>query len=163
MSRLVPADLVIHSEYRGDLDADGDDDLLVVLANADASRRKSDLRTLMIFQRDSQGKLEKSVQNDRAIPCESCGGMMGDPLQGVKSTADGFLLRFEGGSRELWSEEYRFSYSDDAGTWLLREFESAAFDKFTEAPGSSVVGPDEFGRVPIEKFDPTDFKGYATP
>jgi len=162
-SHFVPEYFSVHSDHRGDLDADGDEDLLVVLTSTDVSRRKDDTRTLMVFQRNSRGKLEKSVHNPSAILCESCGGMMGDPLQGIYITSDGFLLRFEGGSRELWSREYQFVYSAPANTWLLNEFRSAAFDKFTEASDNSLLTPKEFGLVPIERFDPTEISEISLP
>lgn len=162
VSHLVPEDLIVQSEYRGDLDADSDEDLLLVLASAEVNERKSESRTLMVFQRNPMGKLEEAVQNRYAILCESCGGMMGDPFQGIDITPDGFLLRFEGGSRELWSREYRFAYTAATNTWLLKEFRSAAFDKITEASGSSLLTPKEFGSITIERFDPAEIDELAS-
>lgn len=157
-SHFVPEYFSVHSDHRGDLDADGDEDLLVVLTSTDVSRRKDDTRTLMVFQRNSRGKLEKSVHNPSAILCESCGGMMGDPLQGIYITSDGFLLRFEGGSRELWSREYHFVYSAAVSTWLLEEFTSAAFDKISEASGSSRLTSGILGPITIEEFNPGELR-----
>jgi hypothetical protein len=113
----------------------------------------------MVLRQDPQGKLEKAVQNPSAILCQSCGGMMGDPLQGIKISAGEFSLRFEGGSRELWSREYRFVYSVQAQTWLLSEFESGALDKAKEESGSSRLTPKDFGSIPIERFNPAELSG----
>jgi len=159
LSQLVPSHLIVHSEHRGDLDGDGDEDLLLVLTMQGGPELSFEPRTLMVLRQNPQGKLEKAVQNPSAILCQSCGGMMGEPLQGIKISAGEFSLRFEGGSRELWSREYRFVYSVQAQTWLLSEFESGALDKATEESGSNRLTPKDFGSIPIERFNPAELSG----
>src|SRR3546814_17138735 len=73
----------------------------------------------MILRGAADGSFEQVVGNPDAILCQSCGGMMGDPLSEVEVHPGGFVLAFEGGSRELWSRTYGFAYSQAKDGWYL--------------------------------------------
>lgn len=162
-SQLVPEHFIVQSEQHGDLDADGDEDVLLVLQDTRGDEARFRSRALQIFLRADDGNLEETVMNPHAILCSSCGGMLGEPLQGIEIAAGKFSLRFEGGSREVWSREYRFVYVSQARTWLLNEFESVAHDRITEESGSSRLTPKDFGAITIERFDPLELSGYSFP
>ena len=157
VSALIPGSSSIRLQERGDLDFDGDTDVLVVLERVGDAPARSQPRALLIFQRTESGALEMAAMSPKAILCQTCGGAMGDPLQGIDPMPGGFRLGFEGGSRELWQREYKFSYSTDARTWVLDAISTKVLDRLdgtieqhhTEAPALKPM--------PIEEFDPREF------
>src|SRR3546814_1782976 len=83
----------------------------------------------MILRGAADGSFEQVVSNPDAILCPSCGGMMGDPLSEVEVHPGGFVLAFEGGSRELWSRTYGFAYSQARDGWYLERVDMKVLDR----------------------------------
>jgi hypothetical protein len=145
----------------GDADGDGDVDVLLVVDRAPG--RASSPRALLILRRDPDGSLAEALDSPKAILCRACGGMMGDPLQGVSVESGKLTLRFEGGSRELWSSEYRFAYVPARGQWRLMQIAHQGLDRITQASAErrQTIFPAE--NVPLDLFDPADYPADAIP
>lgn len=160
LSRFVPPGATLRMSARDDLDGDGDEDALIAVEHGGVEA--SDIpRALYLLRRDTDGVLQLAVDSPKAIPCRTCGGMMGDPLQSIRTGRGRFTLRFEGGSRELWSSEYSFEYVPDRDGWRLA---GIAFGSFDRADGKSAQrsrGPADLGDVPLAAFDPDDFPADA--
>ncbi len=161
LSPLLPAGVVLDLAARGDLDADGDDDALLVYAPASANDDAS--RTLQVLLRDTDGRLRVSATGPKAILCRRCGGMMGDPLQAIRIGRGEFTLRFEGGSRELWSSEFRFEAARASGDWRLAGIAFGGFDRIDGKSAEQRQEPADFGDVPLETFDPQAFPADVLP
>ena len=151
ISTFVPDDAVVLIERRGDLDSDGDIDVLLALENKSAD--ESAPRSLVLLRRAGSGALEKAVDNPDAILCRSCGGTMGDPLTDISVNTGQFSLRFEGGSRELWTREYRFAYSSKADDWLLEGVISSTLDRINGDQRQSKAKSSDIDPVSIKAFD----------
>ena len=151
IARFVSSGAMVRMEKRGDLDGDGDLDVLLVLQKKAAA--ESAPRTLMILRGAADGSFEKVVENPNAILCRSCGGMMGDPLSDARIQADGFVLVFEGGSRELWSRTYSFAYSKTDDDWNLERIDMKVLDRIDDRKEESHATREQIGAVSIEDFD----------
>ncbi len=151
ISAFVPENAEVRMDRQGDLDADGDIDVLLVLENRTAD--ESSPRPLVLLRRGPNGILEKAVENPDAILCRSCGGTMGDPLADVSVKTGEFSLRFEGGSRELWSREYRFVYSSKADDWLLESVVRSTLDRINGQQQQSKATRNDIDLVSIRTFD----------
>jgi hypothetical protein len=160
VSAFLPAGATLVASAEGDLDADGDNDVLMVYAPA--PNKEDAPRTLRVLLRDSKGVLLTAATNPNAILCRRCGGMMGDPLQPIRIGSGGFTLRFEGGSRELWFTEFRFEVAK-AGGWRLAKVEDVAVDRMDGARARKLRTPKDFGEVALEAFDVADFPAGALP
>jgi hypothetical protein len=145
---------------RGDIDGDGDDDALIVYAPNLATGNNP--RTLMLL-RNTDGVLSKSVVSQNAILCRNCGRMMGDPLEQIRADRGEFTLRFEGGSRELWSSEYKFRYARDCGIWKLNEIVFNGFDRADGKSAEKRKGQADFVDVSVQEFDASSFTADALP
>jgi hypothetical protein len=150
-SEFIPESSTLFLSARGDIDADGDDDVLIVYAPNLATDTTP--RALMLLLRNADGILIKSVVNPNAILCRNCGGMMGDPLQQIRVGRGEFTLRFEGGSRELWSSEYQFKYMKDRGIWMLAEAVFSGLDRAYSKVAQKRQNQKDFGDISIEAFD----------
>jgi hypothetical protein len=81
----------------------------------------------------------------------------------VRAGRDEFTLRFEGGSRELWSSEYRFAYARDRETWRLAGIVHGGFDRNDGKGAERRLTTADFGDVSLESFDPEDYPAAALP
>lgn len=159
---LLPKGAQIRLSARGDLDADGDGDALLVLEDGCAG--SADVpRTLRLLLRDADGRLQVAVDGPRAIPCRRCCGMAGDPLQGIRIESGGFVLRVEGGSRALWSSEFRFAYTDGAAAWKLQSAVHAGFDRANGEQAEYALAPEDIGDVALADFVASALLAGASP
>ena len=145
----------------GDADGDGDTDVLVVI---DQERDQADHpRGLLIFLRGSDGSLTEALESPEAILCSTCGGMMGDPLQGLIVEKGELTLLFEGGSRELWSSEYSFAYVPEHKRWRLVRISHYGLDRLegTFAERKQTLPSAEI--VHLERFNPADYPADPIP
>lgn len=162
LARFAPAGTVLRASARGDLDGDGDEDALIVVEREGADAATSP-RGLLLLRRDAAGALHEAATGPDAILCRRCGGTMGDPLQGVRAGRGEFTLRFEGGSRELWSSEFRFAYARDGETWRLAGITHGGFDRSDGKAAERRLTAADFGDVPLASFDPQDYPADALP
>lgn len=147
----------------GDIDGDGDQDAVIVLdgGEGDAARQP---RTLLLLRRDADGRLQRAIESPRAISCRRCGGMMGDPLQGIRMAPGVLTLRFEGGSRELWSSEFQFTPAPGRDAWRLTGVTHHSFDRGEGGKGTErTLGAEEIGEVSLASFDASQFPADAMP
>jgi len=155
LSAFLPPGATVRLSARGDVDDDGDSDVLIVLQNVVGNEPEFKPRKMIVLSRNSAGYLEKTAENASAILCQRCGAFMSDDsLEGVRVEKNGFSLRFEGLSRVMWSKEYRFKYSSLAKTWYLYEINGGVTDRADGRSCVTQLGSKEFGSVPFAQFDP---------
>ncbi len=162
LSRFLPAGATLRMSARGDLDGDGDEDALIAVESS-GTGASSAPRSLYLLRRAPDGALKPAVESSNAILCRTCGGMMGDPLQAIRIERGAFTLRFEGGSRELWSSEYRFEYTPDRDDWRLASITFGGFDRADGRNAERTQRPADFGDVPLADFDPQNHPADALP
>ena len=136
-STLIPADQKLIKTVSGDLNGDGKQDLLLVSDEKNPAITDTEgkaKRTLWIFiADDSANGFTLASSNNKIIPCEECGGLLGDPFQELKITKPGeFKLHIAGGSRERWALEYFFSFDSNAKKWFLNQLTVDAYDTIAE-------------------------------
>lgn len=154
--------MTIRAVAQGDLDGDGDEDALIVIEH-DAGHAASAPRGLLLLRRGVDGDMHEVLESPEAILCQKCGGMTGDPLQGIHIGNGEFTLRFEGGSRELWSSEYRFEYVRDRDFWLLTGVVHGGLDRADGRSTQRRLAASDFGEVSLKSFHPDDYPADALP
>ncbi|GAB3380220.1 hypothetical protein [Lysobacter fragariae] len=153
LSAFTGDDFDVRMWRSADLDGDGDADVIAVLSERGAAG-SGGARTLLLLRRSPDGHLERVVENRDAILPESRGGMLGDPLRDLIADKNGFVLVFEGGSREMWSRRYSFDYVPSANTWMLREFNSSVLDRQEGTTEQKRFDARDFGEISISQFAP---------
>ena len=150
-----------------DLNGDGHQDFVLVLETQKAGPSDPDIeerqRPLLILVRQAGRDLKEVKRNDRIVYCSTCGGMMGDPFQGVEAGPKTFTVSHYGGSAWRWSVDYKFNYSRRDNTWQLVRVEETSFhasdpDKVEEAVSTP---PEHYGKIDIADFDPENWKGQG--
>ena len=150
-----------------DLNRDGREDAILVLerqkAKADDPEIEDGQRPLLVLVRQADGSLREAARNAKVVYCRTCGGVMGDPFQGVVAGPGTFTVSLAGGSSWRWGVEYRFAYSRRDDQWQLVRVEETSFHASEAAEGKPTVStpPKHFGKIDLASFDPENWKNQG--
>ena len=161
LSAFLPPGTSLRLAERGDIDGDGDQDAVIVLETGDGDAARQP-RPLLLLHRDADGRLQRAIESPRAISCRRCGGMIGDPLQGIRIAPGALTLRFEGGSREMWSSEFEFTPAPGGDAWQLVGVTHRGFDRADGGKSAErTLSAEEIGDVSLASFDASEFPADA--
>lgn len=100
----------------GDLNKDGKQDLVIILRDKkeEAETDQADTlpvqnRILVILHRESD-IYSRVALSDKAVLCKYCGGIFGDPFQGLSIEKGVLLLSHYGGSNWRWAYTHKFRW-----------------------------------------------------
>lgn len=141
----------------GDLNLDGRMDYLLVLKQQGEADAAADLqinRPLLLLIADENNQLQLARRNDQTVYCMQCGGMMGDPYNGLAIKDGYFSIQHYGGSAWRWTRIITYKYDQKSKEWYLHKDGSESFhasdpENVTEA----IKTTKDFGQVKFEAFD----------
>lgn len=140
----------------GDLNGDKKADAILILKQPgeDSLDMDETHRPFILLIRQSDGKLKQVIRNDSVIMCRHCGGVFGDPYEGIQIYPSGFNITFYGGSSWRWTYHYEFVYKPVKKNWyLIKETQSSFQSGDPEMTmKEAVIEETELGEVPIGKF-----------
>lgn len=147
-----------------DLNGDGRGDFVLVLERENPAKDENDFpvnqRPLLILVRGADGRLSAAKRNERVVMCSRCGGVFGDPFEGVVAKRNTFTVMFYGGSNWRWAYSYQFNYSRADKTWQLVRVEET--DYHTSDPDKMktkvFIPPRDYGKIDIADFNPEHYK-----
>ena len=147
-----------------DLNGDGRGDFVLVLERENPAKDENDFpvnqRPLLILVRGEDGRLAEAKRNERVVMCSQCGGVFGDPFEGVTAARNTFTVMFYGGSNWRWAYSYKFNYSLVNKTWQLVRAEETEYH--TSDPDKMktrvFTPPRDYGKIDIANFDPEKYK-----
>ncbi|MGR9108935.1 MAG: hypothetical protein ACU843_18630 [Gammaproteobacteria bacterium] len=147
---------------QADLNGDGRQDYILVLEPRREEPQQPDEseRPLLVLVREPDGTLQLAKRNRKIVLCSACGGVLGDPFQGVTARRKSFEVFHYGGSRDRWGIDFKFNYSRRDKTWQLvrvKEFNFDAFDPDTQQT-TIYMPPKAYGKIDIADFDPDHWK-----
>lgn len=154
---FIPAGYEMLDYITGDLNNDKKMDAILVTKRAgeDTVMEEELKRPFYILLRQPDGKLRQVLKNDNAILCYHCGGVFGDPYEGIETKPGSFDITFYGGSSWRWGSTYSFKYNPTKKNWYLAKEKQLSFhagDPETTTKESTITAA-ELGDVPVEKFD----------
>jgi hypothetical protein len=147
-----------------DLNGDGRGDFILVLERENPAKDENDFpvnqRPLLILVRGADGKLAEAKRNERVVMCSQCGGVFGDPFEGVIAGRNTFSVELYGGSNWRWKYSYKFNYSRLDKTWQLVRAEEISYH--TSDPDKMktriFTPPKDYGKIDFADFDPEKYK-----
>lgn len=77
----------------------------------------SDNNRPCIILKENNGVLQQIARNDNLILCKNCGGVFGDPYEGVELKGNVLTISNYGGSAWRWSNVHTFRYENNS--WNL--------------------------------------------
>lgn len=123
LQEFIPQGWSVMEKAEGDLNIDGFNDIAAVLINATMEKNNTigddtDLpRLLIILFRNSDNTFKLAAASQKAILCNICGGVWGDPFENIKIEKGTLIISHYGGSSDRWGYVHRFRYQD--GDWFL--------------------------------------------
>ncbi len=159
---FVEAGRVAIGLAQADLDGDGSGDAILVLEAEKQSEEDEGERTLLVMTRNAENRLSVVKRSEKAVLCRQCGGVMGDPFDGVEVGPGSFTLNHMGGSAWRWSRSYKFNYSKRDNTWQLVRAEETSFnaaDPKKTLQKTVLTPPKDYGKIDIADFDPENYRG----
>lgn len=158
-SIYIPATYEMLDSISGDLNRDSYKDLLIIFKNADEEdlSETSDEpidRPLLIYLRDSLNNYHLITQNNKVVLCYSCGGVFGDPYNGMAVKNGYFTIEHYGGSAWRWTRYITFKYSESDSTWYLHKDGGESFH--ASDPDNTEINiktVKDFGIVKFEDFE----------
>ncbi|WP_139920190.1 hypothetical protein [Hymenobacter sp. DG01] len=157
VQQFVPAGYRLLDMETGDLNRDAYPDKLLVLDSVQTDTTgvlgSAALRPLLVLTSNAQGQYTLAARNDNAAMCSGCGGMMGDPYQGLTIKNGYFSVEHYGGSAWRWTHIVTFKYNPTDHHWYLHReggdsFHAADPDKVE----THVKTIRDFGRVRFEQY-----------
>ena len=152
-----------------DLNGDGGGDFVLVLERENPSKDENDFpvrqRPLLILVRGADGKLSEATRNELLVMCSQCGGVFGDPFEGVEVGRNTFTVNHYGGSNWRWKNSYKFNYSRIDRTWQLVRTEEISYHTSDPDKMKTQVftPPRHYGKIDIADFDPENYKRPSKP
>lgn len=138
----------------GDLNGDNKPDailLLKILGEADTTDEVK--RPLLLLIRQANGKLKQEKRNDDLVMCRQCGGVFGDPYEGITISKNGFIIDFYGGSNWRWAYHYRFGWKPAQKNWYLLSEQQVSYHSSDPDKMKTVnIGEEELGAVTVDNY-----------
>lgn len=156
MVKNTPEGWVIRDTMTGDLNRDQFTDLLIVLQRKNESESDSDLvRPLLILTGNPKtGGLDLRERNDDVVLCYHCGGVFGDPYDGLAIKNGYFSVEHYGGSSWRWTKIITFKYNADKNTWLLHRDGGTSYSVFDpDTEEESLVNQDHYGKMKFVEYN----------
>lgn len=157
--QFIPAGYMLKDTARGDLNLDGLKDLILVL-NKTGEEETSDItenpekRPLLILLAQKNNTYRQAAQSENIVYCYDCGGMLGDPYQGITVKDGQFSIEHFGGSSWRWARTSTFRYIKAEDTWYLTE--DALINSHASDPENieaNIRTARDFGEIRFENFD----------
>lgn len=157
--QFVPDNYSVLDTAIGDLNLDGINDYVIVL-NKNGEDTLSNVvnnperRPLLIILCNQNNELYLARRNDNTVYCIDCGGMMGDPFEGITIKDGYFSIEHYGGSAWRWTRIITYKYSKQDQEWYLYKDGSESFH--ATKPGkveSKIETTKDFGKVNFQNYD----------
>ncbi|HZH36685.1 MAG TPA: hypothetical protein VEX65_05385 [Flavisolibacter sp.] len=147
IQNFIPAGYILLDSASGDLNRDSYRDLVLVLKKNGEEDSVDVPRPLLLLQGSATG-YSLAGRNDNVVLCYSCGGVFGDPYQGITIKNGYFSLEHYGGSSWRWTRIITFRYDAKGKQFRLHRDAGASFH--TAEPDNQeqvLYHPERFGKT----------------
>jgi hypothetical protein len=149
----APAGYALLDSASGDLNQDGFRDYIVVLKNLGEDSLEETARPLIILLGNKQNGLDLYARNDSVVYCKNCGGIFGDPYQGITIKKQYFSIDHYGGSSWRWTRNTTFRYDKVKRKFLLHRDGGESYH--TSDPDKTTLSLEHksyYGKLPFEDY-----------
>lgn len=164
LKAFIPENFEILDTTSADINSDGNPDIVMVLHVKneedlrEGGKTEEDLpRPILLLAGNPDGTFKLAARNNHDPYCITCGGMMGDPYQGVAASKGSFTFVAYGGSSWRWAVEDEFAWVPAENTWKLSRKRSISYQVFdtTSFKDKTKIAP-ELKSIKFEDFTAED-------
>lgn len=107
---FIPKGFSLLDSASGHLNKDGINDMVLILKNDLETANPDTTRPLLLLAGIGNGLYKLLERNDHVVLCAACGGIFGDPYEGVVIKNGFFSIEHYGGSNWRWTRIITFKY-----------------------------------------------------
>lgn len=153
LSSFVPTGFSLLDYKYGDLNRDELKNDAILVLQPETGDTLDTMRPVLILIQQEDGSLKQVARNNGAVLCQGCGGVLGDPYQGIAIKNGYFSLEHFGGSRYKWNLIITFKYDQNKNTWVLHQYGEESYDGFNpDSVETNIRTPKEFGTILFEEY-----------
>jgi hypothetical protein len=154
LKSYIPAGYSILDRASGDLNRDSLPDIVLILKNDSESLDYDTTRPLLLLAGDGQGKYRLLARNDHVVLCFGCGGVWGDPYEGITIKKGYFSIEHMGGSNWRWTRIITFRYDPASGRFILhRDGGVSWYTGDNNHHDTDILNnKEDFNKLPFEAF-----------
>lgn len=134
----IPKDYSILDSASGNLNNDSYKDLVLILKYKYESTGGDTTRPLLLLAGTKENRYFLMAKNDSVVLCKECGGIFGDPYQGITIKKGFFSIEHYGGSSWRWTRIITFKYDVKSKQFLLHRDAGVSYHN-TEHPIKETV------------------------
>lgn len=153
LKQFIPAGFTILDSASGDINKDGIKDLVLVLRNNYENLNADTTRPLLLLQGNGARQYKLLERNDHVVLCMGCGGVHGDPYQGITIKNGYFSIEHFGGSGWRWTRIITFKFDAKTRSFILHRDAGESWhisdpDKTT----GNFFSKEDFDKLAFDKF-----------
>lgn len=158
MAVHIPKGYEVLDTTYGNLNSDSIQDVIIALKSpredTSANPEYPVRRPLLILLGTRTGSYTFGFRNDKVIDCIICGGVMGDPFNGITIKNGFFTVEHSGGSSWRWTRYITFRFNPQKMQFYLHRIDQSSFhaskpDKIE----TTVKTQKNFGGIEFTKYD----------
>lgn len=159
INKFIPEGYAILDSAAGDLNLDQYEDYIVILKNMNEEKTSDVIdnpegRPLLILIGQANGDYHLAAKSNTSVLCYDCGGIMGDPYQGITIKNGYFSIEHAGGSAWRWTRIITYKFSKADNYWFLHRDGGESFHSSEpEKSESNMRSKADFGKVKFEDFN----------
>lgn len=154
LKSLIPINFTILDSASGNLNNDRFKDLILILKYCNKNENADTIRPLLLLEGNNQGLYKIIARNDSVVLCKSCGGVFGDPYEGISIKKGVFSIEHRGGSRWRWTRIITFKFDKTSNQFMLYRDAGVSYDSSNpdKKPEDQLYNKNDFGRLQFSKY-----------
>lgn len=155
ISDFIPEGYLLLDTSYGDLNLDNYTDLILILKTKIEEDYVEAKRPLLILTGDEKGFFTLKKQNNNSVLCYDCGGIFGDPYEGITIKNGYFSIEHFGGSSWKWTLIITYKYLPEKKDWYLYKYGGESFHSLNikDTKKKKVNTTEDFGEILFEDFN----------
>jgi hypothetical protein len=155
LNSYILKDFIILDSISGDINNDKIKDLVLILKHYQEDDNYDTVRPLLLLEGNSLGLYRLMAKNDNVVLCKICGGVFGDPYDGISVNNGTFSIEHYGGSRFRWTRIITFKFDKSSNQFILKSdaginYDNGNLDKKSE---KRLYNKKDFGRLAFSKYN----------
>lgn len=155
ITSFIPSGYSVLDSRTGDLNKDNYPDAILILKAKEEETNEDLARPLLLLEGTASGNYKLLARNDSVVLCKGCGGIFGDPYDGITIKNGYFSVEHYGGSSWRWTRIITFKYDLKSQSFKLHRDAGVSYHNIAPKIKMETVvhNKEDFGKVRFEEFN----------